>query len=126
MSSLRNTQKNEAGFNRAIRELVNEECGQAACDVQLEYAKTTAKPESMDVNAWWRRFFTMNEALTLFEGESQLSMLQFNKEVIMTGLNSRMRVKHVEQGRKKFSTKNEIKELFNTLEDADEEFKRSH
>lgn len=125
VSSLRSNQRNEAGFNRAIRELVNEECGPDAYDEQLEYMKTTAKPEDMDVNTWWRRLFAMNKSLTVFEGGSQLTMSQFNKEVIMPGLNSRMRVKYIEQGGKKFATKNDIKELLNTLEDADEEFKRS-
>ena len=87
VSSLRSTQRNEAGFNRAIRELVNKECGPDARGMQLEHMKPTAKPESMDVNTWWRRLFAMSEALTFFSRGSQLTMSQFNKEVIVPSLN---------------------------------------
>ena len=39
VSSLRISQRNEAGFNRATRELANEECGPGAHDLQLEHVK---------------------------------------------------------------------------------------
>ena len=36
VSSLRSTQRNEVGFNRAMRKLVDEECGPDAHGMQLE------------------------------------------------------------------------------------------
>ena len=56
----------------------------------------------------------------------QLSTSQLNKETIIPGLNSRMRVKHVGQGSKRFKTKAQIKELLHALDEVEEEHKQMH
>ena len=68
----------------------------------------------------------MIKSLPLLEGGSRLSMSQFDKEMIMPGLNSCMRVKHADKDGKTFTTKAQTKELLHKLEDVDEEHKRSH
>ena len=52
VSSPWSSQRNKAEFNSAMRELVNEECGHDARDLQLEHMKKTSKPENMDIRTW--------------------------------------------------------------------------
>ena len=73
IGSIRSTQKNEAGFNCVMRELVDETCRPDAHDLQVEYTRNRSKPDSMDVSTWWRILEETSESLTCFEGESQLN-----------------------------------------------------
>ena len=66
----------------------------------------------------------MNNALNFYEDGLSLSVIELNKQVIVKALPARMAVDYIKQRGKNFTTKEEIKKLLNTLEEAEDLYQR--
>eukprot|EP00957_Ditylum_brightwellii_P123392 9408325-Ditylum_brightwellii.AAC.1 len=110
---------NQATFNTNIRELTRSICGKNTFDNQEEYLKSRRKLDDMTMAQWLKQIEAINKVLLLLKSGGQLFRIpKWNKQVVLKNLPGQVAVKYIEQGSKKLTLKEKIKDKLKELKEA--------